>query len=105
MCYPPVAKVLELLFRFDPELIVVEEPLVYHRYEDTPGALLLRQTLKDHPERFARVKVIPLDSNYVSFREHELHVYRSLRRNPKREDVRAIKVLGLGRAVGPANRD
>jgi len=98
------AKVLELLFQFDPELIVVEEPLVYHRYEDTPGAQLLRQTLKDHPERFERVKVIPIDSNHVSFRGHELHVYRSLRRNPNREDIREIKVLGLGRAVRPGDK-
>ena len=74
----------QLLVRFEPELIVVEEPLIYHSYEEMPGALLLRQTFKAHPERFERVKVLPIESNHVSFRGHELWIYRNRLRNPNR---------------------
>jgi len=89
-------EVLDLIFKYDPELIVVEDPQIYF---DLPGARLLRQVLQDHPERFRREKTFSLSSNHVTFRGKRLLVYRNLLRNPKRAEVLEIKMLGLGRSL------
>src|SRR5262249_53666277 len=92
------ADVLDLIFRFDPTLIVVEEPQVLH---ELPGAELLRRTLKNHPERFRLERVIPLESDDPTFAAHALHIYRNLPpRNPRRTEMIEFKVHGLGRSLG-----
>jgi hypothetical protein len=89
-------EVLDLIFKYDPELIVVEDPQIYF---DLPGARLLRQVLEDHPKRFRLVKEFLLSSNQVTFRGKRLLVYRNLVRNPKRVEVLEIKMLGLDRSL------
>ncbi len=88
--------VLRLIDRYDPELIVIEEPQVHF---DLPGARLLRQTLHENPTRFTLKETFPLDSDHPYFKDHALHVYRNEKRNPVRADVLELKVLGLGRSV------
>lgn len=90
-------EVLRLIHRYDPELIVIEEPQVHF---DVAGARLLRKTLRENPERFALEKVIPIRSDHPFFRDHELHVYRNKVRNPNRADVMELKDLGFGRKLG-----
>jgi hypothetical protein len=86
-------EILALIFTYDPEFIVVEDPQVYF---DVPGARLLRQVLHDHPERFHLEETFQISSNHITFRGKRLLVYRNHLRNPKRADIREIKMLGMG---------
>jgi hypothetical protein len=92
-------EVLDLIHRYDPELIVVEEPQIYF---DLPAARLLRQTLRDHPDRFQLVKRVPIESNHPTFQGKQLIVYRSRIRNPNRVNMLELKVLGLRRSIQKA---
>jgi hypothetical protein len=89
--------ILSTLYRYDPELIVVEEPQVVFQI---PMATRLRQTLAAHPERFSRVKSFPVESDLPAFAGVRLDVYRSLRRNPNPERRLAFGMMGLGRSLG-----
>jgi hypothetical protein len=89
--------ILETLYRYDPELLVIEEPQVRFKM---PMAERLRQTLAAHPERFERVKSIPIESNVPAFRGVRLDIYRSKVRNPHPERRLAFDMIGLGRALG-----
>jgi len=86
-------EILDLIFKFDPEYIVVEEPQIYFKLR---AAELLRQTLEAHRERFRLVEMVPIDSNHVTFQDKTLRIYRNLLRNPRREEIREIRMLGLG---------
>ena len=86
-------EILDLLFKYDPEYIVVEEPQIYF---ELPAAQLLRRTLKAHPERFRLVETVPIDSNHVTFEDGSLRIYHNLLRNPRREELRELRMLGLG---------
>lgn len=88
--------ILDLLFQYDPELIVVEEPQV--RFE-MPVATQLRQTLAAHPERFERVKSFPLETNISRYQGVRLDVYRSKLRNPSPARRVAVDMIGLGRTI------
>jgi uncharacterized membrane protein len=89
--------ILSTLYRYDPELIVVEEPQVVFQI---PMATRLRQTLAAHPERFSRVKSFPVESDLPAFAGVRLDVYRSLLRNPNPERRLAFGMMGLGRSLG-----
>jgi len=89
--------ILSTLYRYDPELIVVEEPQVVFQI---PMATRLRQTLAAHPERFLRIKSFPVESNLPAFAGVRLDVYRSLRRNPNPERRLSFGMMGLGRSLG-----
>jgi hypothetical protein len=93
-------EVLRLIDTYDPEFIVVEEPQIFF---DLHGARLLRQVLRDHPDRFTLKETFRIASNHGTFRGKQLLVYRNGQRNPKRADLREIKMLGLGGSlrVGP----
>lgn len=86
-------EVLDLIFTYDPEFIVVEDPQVYF---DLPGPRRLRKVLLDHPDRFHLEKTFWISSNHITFRGKHLLVYRNRLRNPKRAEIREIKMLGLG---------
>jgi 4-amino-4-deoxy-L-arabinose transferase-like glycosyltransferase len=88
--------VLATLYRYDPELIVVEEPQVAF---EMPMAALLRRTLAAHPERFAKVKSISIASNVPVFQGVRLDVYRSLLRNPDPARRVSFGMMGLGRPL------
>ena len=88
---------LDLIHRYDPELIVVEEPQLYY---ELPGATLLRKVLHDHPERFRLEKTIPIRSNHFRFAGARLEIWRNLIRNPEREENVQVEMLSIGRSLG-----
>lgn len=89
-------EILDVLYRYDPELIVVEEPQVHFRI---PVAERLRAVLASHPERFERVKSFPIDSNVPIFQGVRLDVYRSRVRNPHPERQVSFDMISLGRSL------
>lgn len=89
--------ILDTLFRYDPELIVVEEPQVVFK---TAMATRLRETLAAHPERFELVRTFPVESNVPAFRGVRLDVYRSKVRNPSPAQRVSFDMMGLGRPLG-----
>jgi hypothetical protein len=88
--------ILKLITRYDPELLVVEQPQIYY---DLPAAEALRQTLRDHGERFRLEKVIPIESNVPTYAGKQLYVYRNLERNPHRDRSLEVEMLGLGTSI------
>ena len=90
------AGILDILFRYDPDLIVVEEPQVVF---ETAMASRLRRTLAAHPERFERVKSFPVESNVAAFKGVRLDVYRSKLRNPSPMQRVSFDMMGLGRSL------
>ena len=90
-------EVIALISRYDPELIVVEEPQLYF---DLPGARLLRETLRDHPERFRLEKTIPIRSNHFRFAGARLEIWRNTIRNPERSEFLELEMLSIGRSLG-----
>src|SRR6185369_11450125 len=91
------AGILDTLYRYDPELIVVEEPQVVFQI---PMATRLRQVLATHPERYLRVKTIPVENNVPYFAGVRLNIYRSLVRNPHPAERLSFGMIGLGRSLG-----
>jgi hypothetical protein len=89
--------ILNTLYRYDPELIVVENPQVGF---EIPMAERLRQVLAGHPERFARVRSFPILTNVKTFAGARLDIYRSLLRNPNPEHRIAFGMMGLGHSLG-----
>jgi hypothetical protein len=89
--------ILDTLYRYDPELIVVENPQVGFQI---PMAERLRQVLAGHPERFAKVQSLPILSNVKTFTGARLDIYRSLLRNPHPEHRLAFGMMGLGHSLG-----
>ncbi|MCE9533609.1 MAG: glycosyltransferase family 39 protein [Planctomycetes bacterium] len=90
-------QILDLIHRFDPELIVVEEPQLYF---ELPVATLLRQVLRAHPERFTLEKSIPIRSNHFRFANARLEIWRNHVRNPNRVEKLEIEMLTIGRSLG-----
>ena len=90
-------QILAALHRYDPELLVLENPQVRFKL---PGAERLRQTLAAHPDRYERVKSIPIESNVPAFEGVRLDIYRSKVRNPRPERKLSFDVLGLGKPLG-----
>ena len=89
-------ELLEVLYRYDPELIIVEEPQVFF---ELAGATLLRHTLRDHPERFRLEQVIPVHSNHFRFQGVQLLIYRNLVRNPHPSDQLEYEMLNLQKGL------
>jgi hypothetical protein len=90
------ADILALIARYDPELIVIETPQVYFRL---PMPDAVRAVLQQHTERFRLETVIPLDSNYPSFRDVKLEVYRNLQRAEHPGGRIEIDVMGMQRTI------
>lgn len=89
-------EILDLIYKYDPEYIVVEDPQVYF---DLPMGRLFRQTLHDHPQQFERVAEIPIESNLAMFREVKLVIYYNRLRNPNRVKTVEFNMLGLQRSI------
>lgn len=94
------AEVLELLHKYDPEFIVVEQPQLFF---DLKAANQLRDVLAAHPHRFELKHTVPIESNRPRFRDARLEVYRKVDRNPNPTPAQELPVLGLGRSVGTAD--
>ncbi len=75
--------ILATLFRFDPEFLIVEDPVS----PDMPATSeRLHDALATHPERFREETVFPIEGNLCWFPGKELRVYRSVLRNPVRDE-------------------
>jgi hypothetical protein len=85
-------EVLEILHRYDPELIILEEPQVWF---ETPGATRLREVIRTNPDRFVLVQSIPVESNKTQFKNITLHIYRKVDRNPNRIQSIEYQMLNL----------
>jgi hypothetical protein len=88
--------VLALIHRYDPELIVVEEPQVMWQL---PAATLLRQTLTGHPERFPLETTIPVETNYLTPRNITLKIYRNVCPNEHPDRTVEVDVMGMHRTL------
>ncbi len=97
------AEVLELLEKWDPEYVVIEDPQpAFHRVE---GSELLKQTLTNNSgegKPFEVAERFPIRSNYDKFTEPgaALVVYRKKHRNPAAATDVQLELVGLGRTVG-----
>jgi hypothetical protein len=89
-------EVLGLIYKYDPEYIVVEEPQVYYHMR-LPD--LLCTVLRENTDRFQLEAMIPVESNARPFRSVKLLIYRSALRNEKAERRLEIEMLGLGRPL------
>ncbi len=87
---------VDLIHRFDPEFLVVEEPQVFIQ---TPAGDRLRRVLRERPAEYALEAAIRLRTNYENFAPCRLLVYRKLRANPDRVPVTAIPVMAFGGTV------
>lgn len=97
------AEVLELLEKWDPEFVVIEDP--QPDFHDVAGVKLLQQTLRNNSgqgKAFEVVERIPIRSNYDRFTEPgaALVVYRKKHRNPNATVDVQLELVGLGRTVG-----
>jgi hypothetical protein len=97
--YKEIAKsdkdILDTIFRYDPELIVVEEP----RVPPLPIAERLRAVLRDYPDRFRLESVIPVQSNVIDYRGMKLMVYRNTVRNAHPDRRLEVEMLMLRRSI------
>lgn len=96
---PRPEQILDLLHRYDPDWIIIEHPQAI--FPDLPGPRRLRETLRDHPERYEHASDldIALRGTHPAFRGVVLEFYRPVIRNPKRESLREMPMLSLGRPV------
>lgn len=88
------AETLELIFKYDPTFLVVEEPPgpAWIEAEDR-----LREIIENHPERFRLESEVPLDSNTAEFARTRLKIYRNTFRNPNPERRVGAELLMLRR--------
>jgi len=87
---------LATIYKYDPELIVVEEPQTFGRIE---AAARFRALLARHPERFRLETTIPVETNDKGFGNLELKIYRNLIRNPKPSAELEVEMLALRRTI------
>ena len=87
---------LATIYKYDPELIVVEEPETFGRIE---AAERFRALLARHPERFRLETTIPVETNDKGFGNLELKIYRNLIRNPKPSAELEVEMLALRRTI------
>jgi hypothetical protein len=89
-------QVIELVHRYDPGFIVVEEPQIFI---ETPVGHMLRRVLRDNPGEYSLEETIPFRTNHKVFATSRLLVYRKLKANPDRIPVTKIPVMALGDSV------
>lgn len=85
---------LELIYKYDPAFLVVEEPpgRAWIEAEDR-----LRAVIENHPERFRLESEVRLDSNAADFAHTKLKIYRNTFRNPDPERTVGAELLMLRR--------
>ena len=93
------AEVLAIMHKYDPEWIVVEQPMLLFDESKVPAAARLREVLKTNDKRFKLVEVIHYDSNHHIYRTGRLEIYRKLDRNPQPATAIELPVLGIGKSV------
>jgi hypothetical protein len=94
--------ILAEIFRYDPELIVVECP---RGGPTMPMAEQLRAVLEQHPEQFRLEITYPIETNEPVLQELSLKVYRNLARNPKPDRNLQVEMIWLRRSLGASVPD
>jgi Dolichyl-phosphate-mannose-protein mannosyltransferase len=84
------------IFRYDPELLLIEEPRVG---PTLPMADFFRSVIHEHPERFRLEASIPIETNQPTFARVKLNIYRNLLRNPASDHQVNIDMLWLRRRL------
>jgi len=84
------------IFRYDPELLLIEEPRVG---PTLPMADFFRSVIHEHPERFRLEAIIPIETNQPTFARAKLNIYRNLLRNPASDHQVNIDMLWLRRRL------
>jgi hypothetical protein len=90
-------EMLDLIHRYDPELIVLEEPQLYF---ELPAATMLRQVIRSHPERFRLEHTVPIRTDHFRFANARLEIWRNLERNPNSDKRIEIDMMNLKRTLG-----
>jgi hypothetical protein len=96
--------ILALIFKYDPEFIVAEEPqtLNANAVEDQARVdfeARVRAVLQNHPERFRLEKEIAVDSNDADYRGMRLQVFRNMLRNEQPQRRLEMEILMLRRSL------
>ena len=92
----PDEQMLATIFKYDPELIVVEEPQTFGTIE---AAERFRDLLARHSERFRLEATFPVESNDSNFKGIQLKIYRNLLRNPNPAKELEVEMLALRRTL------
>jgi hypothetical protein len=87
---------LSEIFRYDPELIVIEDPRIG---PPLVMADFFRSVIRDHPKRFRLEATIPIETNRPEFANATLKIYRNLLRNPASDRQIDIDMLWLRRRL------
>ncbi len=87
---------LATLYKYDPDLIVVEEP---ETFEDLDAAKQFRAILASRPDRFRLEKTISVETNHKKFGDLKLKIYRNLIRNPHPAEQLDVSMLTLRRTI------
>lgn len=90
------ADMLATIFKYDPEYLVVEEPMTFGKI---PAADRLRVLLDAHPERFSLETTLPVETNEKHFKGVHLKIYRNIKRNPTPASELEIEMLTLRRSI------
>jgi hypothetical protein len=90
------ATMLETIYRYDPEYIVLESP---DRMR-TEASGRLRALVRGRPDRFQLERSIALDTNEPELQGVALEIYRNLVRNPNPEKNLNVPMLALKRTLG-----
>ena len=90
-------EVLQLIHKYDPEYIVVEEPQLYF---SVPAAALLRDVLHHHPDKFKLEVRFPIESNQPRFRNASIEIWRHLDLHQDHDSHIEFEMLNLGRTLG-----
>jgi hypothetical protein len=91
-------ELLDIIFRYDPKFLIVEEPLP----REIPAAERFRKLLRSHPENFELAREVPITGRMGNRSEFTLKIYRNLKRNSNPDPNVRFEVRGLNREVGSA---
>lgn len=98
-------EILDVIFRYDPQFIVVEEPSPEARNVAARNLISLdaddrvRHVIFNHAERFTLEQTINLESNSPAFRGTQLKIFRNTLRNPNPVRRIDIELLMLRRSI------
>ena len=99
-------QVLDTIYKYDPEFIVVEEPQSADTSDPDPeeqerkeSEKRIRDLLSNHPERFSLEKSIPLMSDDPQYKGMTLKVFRNTFRNENPERRLEFNILMLRRSI------
>jgi hypothetical protein len=96
--------ILDTIFEFDPEFLVVEEPPQVEQLSETDRVRRgfqeqTRVTIRNHPERFKLEKEIAVDSNDPQYSGTRIQIFRNTLRNEKPKRKFELQILMLRQSL------